>query len=58
MTHPPITGVFTHLKEAYILAEENSGIKEQIFEAALILYANLSENDEESADKLFFNVIK
>jgi hypothetical protein len=57
MIHLPITGVFVHLKEAWILAEENMEIKEQLFEAALILYDNLTERDKVKANEIFFNLI-
>lgn len=57
MTHYKITGVFVHLKEAWILADENIEIREQLFEAALILYDNLTEKDKVKANEIFFNLI-
>jgi hypothetical protein len=57
MIHLPITGVFVHLKEAWILADEDLALKEQLFEAALILYDNLTERDKVKANEIFFNLI-
>jgi hypothetical protein len=57
MIHLPITGVFVHLKEAWILADEDLALKEQLFEAALILYDNLTESDKVKANEIFFNLI-
>jgi hypothetical protein len=57
MANLQITGVFVHLKEAWILADENMEIKEQLFEAALILYDNLTEKEKDKANEIFFNLI-
>lgn len=57
MIHHQITGVYVHLKEAWIMADENLALKDELHEAALILYDNLTEKDKVKANEIFFNLI-